>query len=473
MERIRRGRRSMTVKPAHDRLTRDEGRRVLDLAREIALDQRALRQDWSARLRAARTVAIPDGEDFEPGSGLAPGGGFRLRPADLAQLGDTAKAFFADAVTRDGWTYLRGFRYYAADAEMYLPGRVPSAVRRWGLIQSGWPRYAEHAAKLAEEAAVTPVPWGRWLAWLAFLESVLNDLCAAAWSAEHLRDRSAAPRVDVAVRAVSRLLAEAGWHLWNEPHRARPDTWAERAHAVVADPDLAAALRGIEAAIGTESPPSWAVRAIREGDCLWQIAAAYELRWPALRAAHPGQPVLLLSEAFGAMSVGPLWAALMSEEDVKSVESAACRLSVHEEEMGRVSGSGWRTERVEAMGRVVVHLDDSVFTGRTHAALRGVLDGGPTAVYLASLTFDVGTPFNHPEEITALGRNVNEHLDLIEELVRAPGGNLPSAMSLWARRKRHGVHDPSEQGAFARVLGGSDRLLALLWDRYAMEIRHA
>ncbi|MFH8802716.1 hypothetical protein ACH4F6_24405 [Streptomyces sp. NPDC017936] len=403
---------------------------------------------------------------------MAPGGGFRLTGADLEDLGDTARAFFTDTVTRDGWTHLRGYRYYAADAQMHLPRRVPPAAVRWQVVQDGWPRFAEHAAKLAEETAVVPISWGRWLAWLAFLEAMVNDLCAAAWTARHLRAGAAAELVDSALRNVSQVLAESAWHLWNEPYRARPDTWAERVHAVAADPGLHAVLRDLGAEVARLQPPAWAVRAIREGDCLWQVVAAYEQRWPAVRAAHPGLPVLLLSEAFGAMSAGPLWTALMPEADRARVESAVCRLSVHEEEMGRVSAAGWRTEGIEAEGRVLVHIDDSVFTGRTHAALRDVLVGAPAAVYLAPLTFDVGTPFNHPEEITALGRTVEEHLWLMEDLVRAPGGRMPAAASLWARRKRRSAHDGSDEGEFSRVLGGSDRLHALLWELYGAEVRH-
>ncbi|MDN3265784.1 hypothetical protein QWJ26_39525 [Streptomyces sp. CSDS2] len=64
-----------------------------------------------------------------------------------------------------------------------------------------------------------------------------------------------------------------------------------------------------------------------------------------------------------------------------------------------------------------------------------MLTGASAAVYLVPLTLDVGTPFNHPEEITALGRSVGEHLAAVEGLVRAVGGALPAAPSLWAGRK--------------------------------------
>jgi hypothetical protein len=79
----------------------------------------------------------------------------------------------------------------------------------------------------------------------------------------------------------------------------------------------------------------------------------------------------------------------------------------------------------------------------------------------------VGTPVNHPEEVTVLGRTVAGHMEYVTRLARAPGGQLPPAFSMWARRKRQ-ASDPA-----ARVLGGSDRLLAVLWHRYAREIGHA
>ncbi|MEU9270087.1 hypothetical protein AB0E04_32190 [Streptomyces sp. NPDC048251] len=319
------------------------------------------------------------------------------------------------------------------------------------------------------------------MAWLAFLESAVQDVCTARWSAAVLGHGGAAGVLE----GLGALLAEAAWNRWQPAgHPAgpcEPATWAERATALSSDAripevlsELARALQGLEVAAD-------AVRAVREGDVLWQIAAVAQTRWPALAAAHPGAPVLLVSEAFGAMAAGPVLAGMLPAGQRGRVRLALARGSVHEEEMARVSGTAWRTGRLEADGQVVVHLDDSVFTGRTHAGLRRALTGVPAGVYLVPLTLDVGTPFNHPEEITALGRGVGEHLAGLEAAVRAVGGALPPAPSLWARRKApappFGAGGGPEEGlweeAFARVAGGSDRLMALLWDRYAPKVRDA
>jgi hypothetical protein len=145
---------------------------------------------------------------------------------------------------------------------------------------------------------------------------------------------------------------------------------------------------------------------------------------------------------------------------------------VHEAEMNRVPSQGWASDRISGQDRVVVHLDDSVFTGRTHELFRDRIDGDPVAVYLVTMSFDVGTPFNHPEEILASGRTVTGQLDLMESLVREPGGMLPAATSLWVRRKQPPPGESTNSAVFARVLGGSDLLMAALWRRYPATIRN-
>jgi hypothetical protein len=152
---------------------------------------------------------------------------------------------------------------------------------------------------------------------------------------------------------------------------------------------------------------------------------------------------------------------------------ATSRMSVHEQEMGRVPTNAWRTGGLDAARRVVVHLDDSLFTGRTHLALQQALGGAPEAACLAALTCDVGMSVNHPEEITALGCGAEEQLRQMEDPARWPGGQLPAAASMWARRTRPALDGDLDWALLARLLGGSGRLLAALWQRYVPEVCHA
>ena len=458
------------------RLAAPDRQRIFAWAREIAANRRQLEQRWMAQLTASGAVTLPPQAAPAPREHLAEGGGFRIPAPHADQLGGVAADFFTDMVTRDGWVYLRGFGYYAADAQMYLPGRAPSPARRFAAVTERWQRYADFARPLADGAAADPSPWYPWLAWLAFLEAAVNDVCTARWSAAVLGQEESAGVLDGLLVGLGALLAEASWNRWHPAAAAgpcTPHTWGDRAFALLSDQYAAEALRNVGRALGDTAVVADAVRAVREGDVLWQVAAVADARWPAITRAHPGTPVLLVSEAFGAMAAGPPLAGMLPAAARSTVRLAVSRFSVHEAEMARVGAATWRTGALDADGVVVVHLDDSVFTGRTHDGLRDSLTGIPAAVYLVPLTVDVGTPFNHPEELTALGRNVGEHLAALEEQVRLPGGFLPAAPSLWARRKRPGPPGDSAAAAFARVAGGSDRLLALLWDRYAPEVRHA
>lgn len=456
------------------RLGAAERQRLLAWAREIAANGRQLEQRWTIELEASGAVALPPPGAPAPAQHLADGGGFRIPAGYAEKMGGAACAFFTDMVTRGGWVYPRGFDYYAADAQMYLPGRAPSAARRWQRVKERWERYGAFARPLAEAAATDPAPWYRWLAWLSFLEAAVNDACTARWSAAALGWGEAEAVLDTLLEHMGALLAEAAWNRWRPAGPCDAGTWADRAFELTTDPLVAEVFRGLAPRLTAADAPADAVRAIREGDVLWQVAAVADARWPAITKAHPGAGVLLLSEAFGALHAGPVLAGMLPVRERERVRLAVSRFSVHEEEMDRVGTATWRTEALDADGQVVMHLDDSVFTGRTHAGLRQHLTGAPAGVYLVPLTLDVGTPFNHPEEITALGREVGDHLAELERQVRGVGGMLPAAPSLWARRKRP---DPppgtAPADAFARVSGGSDRLLALLWDRYTPEVRRA
>jgi hypothetical protein len=158
---------------------------------------------------------------------------------------------------------------------------------------------------------------------------------------------------------------------------------------------------------------------------------------------------------------------MMTAEERETV--ATSRMSVHQQEMSRVRTNACRTGNLDAARRTVVHLDDSLFTGRTRLALQQGLGGAPEAARLAALTCDAAMSVNHPEEITSLGCGVEEQLRQMEDLARWPGGQFPAAASMWTRRARP-VLDGDPEWA---PLGGSGRLLAALRQRYAPEICHA
>ena len=140
--------------------------------------------------------------------------------------------------------------------------------------------------------------------------------------------------------------------------------------------------------------------------------------------------------------------------------------------MGREGQSAWRGQGSDVEGCVVVHADDSLFTGRTHAGMRRTLRGRPAAVYLAALTLDVNTPCNHPDELRWAGRQPAEQLVEVESLIRASDGRLGPATSMWARRKGWPASKSPEDREMESVTRGSDRLLAELWRRFDREIRH-
>ncbi len=458
-------------------LTRDERATIFRLAREISRNAACLEERWASALRSCGLISAPPRSwgHSSPKDFLAAGGGFRIRLDEALTEGISDQAIRLGATARNGWIYLRGYSYYAADPAMHLPTEVPAAEVRWGIIEGRWTGYTGIAAALGHDVANPPLSWNRWLIWISFLEMVVNDLCSATWTARQLRAEELARQAESTLDRVSLILAESTWNLWRSPSGVAPETWAARAADVLEDRSTAQAIRDVGKILRSAEHPPWTVRAVREGDILWQVGAAYERCWDSILRSHPENSVLLVSEAFGALAVGALWKAMMPAFQKTLVTGTISRSSVHEEEMGRVPGESWHSHPPNADGKVVVHLDDSVFTGRTHQRLRSALSGTPVEVYLVPLTFDVGTPFNHPDEVRRSGLSMAQHLHVLENLVRAPGGQLPAATSLWARRKRptSGRDAPSKAEIVSRVTGGSDRLMAILWRRFMTEICHA
>ena len=435
-------------------LSVDQHRRLNALRREVVSSQRALRAQWIQRLSRSSVLDVPNSGMFPIGHQV-PSGGFRVPLIDLTDCTSAVKDFLREHGRSSGeWIETRGFSYYAADASMYRSAEVPTDDERLQKVLERQSDYRSIVPELIESVIGRPLQYSTWLCSIAVLEYVVNDAWTLHWTRVVADDGLDLP-LPVGLRAMTELIVWLAWHTWNDAcHLRTPDrelaTW-RRAHAEEPSGGV------------VQMPRTRSVRAIREGDQLPLIFAGFERKGRAVMERYPNLRMVLASEAFGAIHLGHYWAAMWPDDLCDRPEIVLTRSSIHEAEMQRMVHT-LSSPVVSVDGAVVLHLDDSVFTGRTHDAFLAGLSGTPAAVHLASLTVDLGTPVNHPEEMTWDGRSVDEHLRRLERLARDCDGQLPAGFSFWARRKSEvpsGTSDPE----WRRIVGGSDRLLANLWSR--------
>ena len=440
------------------KLDRNAVDRLLSLRREVARSRGEVHRLLAARLASREELCGVPALDVLA-THIVPEGGFRLASRSIAELSEPLRNVVRTlGVVRDGAWCSRGYEYYALDPLMHLPDRVPSAPDRLHMLAARLDVLRPLVVNAMAGWDRPPVPFVEALTMLAAAEWLLNDLWTLhwAWIARTGDLRAPAPdALDAVSEIVMRLAYGAGGASAISDLRRR----------VVDDSVVATRLATLSQAAGRGEAVD--VRAVREGDQLVPLLALLETHAQPILDRHPGCPVLLASEAFGAVHLGGLWRHALAGSDV---EVALVRGSVHEAEMSRLR-PGIEGGEVDAAGRVVLHLDDSVFTGRTHERLRVSVRRAPET-HLCAMTIDLGTPFNHPHELSSDPCRVHEAIDRLEQLARSVDGRLPSALSFWARRKQPAQLGLDPDAVVATVLGGSDRLVAGLWARFAGEIRH-
>ena len=401
-------------------------------------------------------------------------GGFRLPLSALPSIRPSLVRDFLSEFGRPhlGWQHTRGYDYYSADTTMHLPSRLPSEARRLSRLAARWANYGDLLISMAGHAARRPLRLHDWLALIGALEWMLNDAWTVHWAWCCRTGAQPDRELDAVTKSLTQAIVEIAWKRWNTGgDRAEAHLW-EAYDAVRTDLRFAAKLTTLKHELALCSQdPGW-LRAVREGDQLWSVFASFERKATAVLARHPTSRIVVASEAFGAVHCGPCWLALATEADRARMRTITTRMSIHEEEMGR-DVANCRTAAIALDEPVIVHVDDSVFTGRTHELFKQTLASEPQYTYLAALTIDLSTPLNHPAEMTWDGRSTREHIDCLSRLGRSCDGQLPPLLSFWAchRAYRQSTGDADSDYLAARV-GGSDRLLAELWSLFGEQILH-
>jgi hypothetical protein len=399
-------------------------------------------------------------------------GGFKMPRSCETELGVLARRFFGRfGFFRQGWLHLRGYQYYFADPTMHLRTNRPSPVSMLNQLEERWSTYQEYPGILEELQRANPMR-PRWVAAVSFLEWIVNDLCTLRWLAATLEHQLpgaavAGPETQSLLFRCSDQLARLAFGSWRYGMH-----WECASEIEILRRILVEGSRlpwKIWRQLLSSALPDGMLRAVREGDQLWLTFAAFDSKVrPLLEQLTPMQTCLVASNAFGAIHVGGLWLPLMSKTIRAVTTLATVSVSVHEFEMKRtgalarfaVPGSGYS---------LVIHADDSVFTGRTHE--RFTADHPSSSVVLVPLTFDIGTIYGYPQMLGQSADEVALRLEKVEAFARGGDGRLSPARSYWGVKEvSRSPNDGRRPEEWTRVVNGSDRLLGMLWQRFGDEI---
>ncbi|MCC4306292.1 MULTISPECIES: (d)CMP kinase [unclassified Rhodococcus (in: high G+C Gram-positive bacteria)] len=403
-------------------------------------------------------------------------GGFRLRLPEVDLLVPTLRDFFLSRGHVEGETvWLRGYAYYECDPHMHERRSGSTESSLWQTFCSHWRAYSEPAFACEGEPWTSNVV--NWIGTLSYLEYVFNDLTTMLWFVYSNESRldgirgssQIAPTIEACVGEIADMIASL--LLFRYP--ASTDGFPQRIADVVLNPTISAFVDE-SSRISHLVPGS--VRAVREGDSLPVLFAAYTTKLAAFGEGLESDRVLILSNAFGALNQGVIFQRLTS--DRWQAEHVNVQYSQHRADgpdLGERSGAV-RVFRARSMARMVedyrdrcvIVVDDCIFTGKSFHEIRGVFDPGTEVVPLP-LMLDTQSLRYHRRE-TRDPQEAYRTAKVAVMRARELGDRLPAFEAFWdwSTPARTAPHDQASD--FDEVMSGGDVLLRTLWSRFRQQI---
>lgn len=438
------------------------------IERKIVDSQRQFFAAWNENI----TAQFQLGADFHMENFADPFGGYWL-PLDAFQMLDPAlKRFYTGCTERDHRIYLRGYDYFQADLVMNLYDAMDDHHRLWQTFQTKWMRYQQINSFAFINRQMTVESW---IAALGLLEYLFSDLTSIRWFVfrnekmlrEMLRENFCLMVDDV--EALTDLIAQTLADLLKFRFDDACETMSGDGVALIHSKSISALLTCRFQRIEKAS-----IRAMREGDCLTMVYAAYLLKLCPFCQKNRLTDIHLMSNAFGAMNVGILLKHLMSPEfhvhhtNILFAQHRSDGDVVYDDSLINrcvfINSSnlpGYRN------AQAVFVVDDSICYGNTYLFIKEHLERD--SVYLLPLTLNC----NGMKYFTA---GLSEQADW-DSITRRSiswasevNGEPPAFFSFWDFRQTVPedcqIEDPNQRFA----LLGFDMLLKHLWTLYLPEI---
>lgn len=418
---------------------------------------------WNEKLRSFFGVDI----DIRNYSSVY--GGFSLSDDEMRNLDDGQKSFFANnsKLVRDRWI-LRGYSYYSADPLMYLSGDISSDYDRWEVVMKRWQSYYEVAESSYCHGTIDTLH--EWVSWVSLLEYMFNDLTTMYWAPKKLSIdhklscglEAEIQELEIAADNVAKLISEL--ILLNQP---------------IQRSDVVNNLRNITVnalkimnwdALPLKGSKGY-VRAIREADSLPLVYASYlkKLRpW----AENTNNPVLLLSNAFGALNVSLILKHLL-------YHSCVCSSGNIHFSQNRLDNAlfGKESEDTDLLCPIdvlsdnleVVIVDDCIFTGKSYKVIKNHFCRLGYHTKMLPLSIDIQSLKYYRTNEKGMDELINDAekaIMLAEELNKLP----PVFVAFWNWNGKNFIPTENEPDDYVKVMNGGDVLLKTLWQEYKEEI---
>ncbi|QUI23849.1 hypothetical protein HZI73_16790 [Vallitalea pronyensis] len=454
--------------------------RLKAMRREIAITTREIEQEWVEAFHKNSYidyshVCMPLRKYFDEV------GGFRIKEEEWNLLSKPQQAFFKDrAKWYNGFINFRGYKYYSADPCMYLSDNCPKPHEFWISIIKKIYTYNEYLDILDFDLSCKMISFHDWLASISFIEWIFNDLCSIAWTYMVLKRKRCKLSVegldgfdkvlDIHMDNIAQVLTNYSYFIWREKRLPKPTKAINTIKKFLNDPRIIHFCNEVESFLRKKHEKGW-VRSVREGDQLWIVLSSFEKRFLQTLNNKKNTNIMLLSNAFGAIHTGSIWKSMVNESQKALIKTQRVWFSFHEDEMNRFDNILDSLETIHILPfDLIIHIDDSIFTGKTHKMLVDSIGETNASICIAPLTFDIGTVYNHPNEMLIDGMTLKQRLDMVERMARKLGGGLGVARSYWAYNKRLQYKKTITNTQYLSVVNGSDLLLRMLYERFEDEI---
>ena len=393
-------------------------------------------------------------------------GGFMLSLTEYESMESGLKSFFSKrAICHNNRIILRGYDYYVNDPTMHKNIGLKDQIVLWEKFLEKWNNYSFPCAfnYLNEK-----ICFQDWVGTLSMLEYVFSDLTTIRWfvfmtSTKLGRGKSKelawridkyADKIGLCIALMLRFKLETAASIINASLKS-----------IFADSILCKFLNEAGKYIIHDKP---CVRAVREGDSLAKIYAAYLLKLLPFCEEKSINKLIVFSNAFGAMNAGVIIKYLL--DGVVSVSAVNINYSTHRYYRSVFGpGSGYvsilsEKQVIPENYDAVIVLDDTVWTAGSYKKIKDTLKS--KNIYLLPLSLDCNL-LNYSTKKFETYKEMSDTSHFVNALAAEVGNTLPPFTSSWDREKKFNEwYEERVDSNFTAVMDGCDLLMQYLWYTY-------
>lgn len=399
-------------------------------------------------------------------------GGFLLSTVQYEKMDPELQSFFKDRAEKKGdKVFLRGYGYYFCDPQMHSKNRPYTQNELWKEFAKRWEGNKDTYSfvyLMQERISIE-----NWIGALSLLEYIFTDLTTLRWFEYvnrarilELKGESFFAVVEETERYIH-MMGEAIAKLLKFDFQGAfcilSSGYSELYRSAILTDFVTSPLN-----FGTDEAPF--MRVIREGDSLCLVYAAYLMKLEPFCRQETFKKILLISNAFGAMNTGVILKYLLSVDcETINIQYSQNRNdgNAYGEASDNVKIINESLNILKDDNRIIVVIDDSIFTGNSYCHIKKYLDG-MGKIYLLPFSFDCNSlKYGRQKECMEMYKVAV----LAYKWAKEVGDCAPAFVSFWDWDKSAPENSLRvENMDFQCILDGEDLLLKHLWATYMDKI---